>query len=172
MKKYVLSYMCLMLVALCTKAEPMQHNLVVQFCDAETLVFALTEKPIATLRADSLLIATGKFQAAYLRDEICDFYFLQAPRDTSNLSNQTIYISYMNDHIIRIHGVQKGDQIAMYSVGGNLLRTHAMKNDNAYVLHLSSYPRGMYLIQVQYYATAKNLKDYKRQHTISFKIIR
>lgn len=163
MKKYIL---CLILVALCIKAEPMQHNLVMQFCDAETLMFALTEKPVAILRADSLLIATEQFQAAYLRDEICDFYFLQAPDDTNSLPEHTIYIEYLNDHIIRINGVHKGDKATIYNVDGKLLLTQTI-NNNEYILDLNAYARGLYLIQVLY-----KHKDTDKQQVISFKIIR
>lgn len=163
MKKYIL---CLILVALCIKAEPMQHNLVMQFCDAETLMFALTEKPVAILRADSLLIATEQFQAAYLRDEICDFYFLQAPDDTNSLPEHTIYIEYLKDHIIRINGVHKGDKATIYNVDGKLLLTQTI-NNNEYILDLNAYAGGLYLIQVLY-----KHKDTGKQQVISFKIIR
>jgi hypothetical protein len=149
------------------RAEQRFHNLVVKFCNEQTLVFALKEKPIATLHADSLIIQTAQFHASYLRDEICDFYFLQAPKDTTSLPQQTIYITYINDHTIRINGVQKGDNAALYSIDGKLLLTQTI-NNNEYILDLSAYARGLYLIQLIH-----NLNNTSnKQQIISFKIIR
>lgn len=167
MRKWTLLHIIILVLAPTMRAEQRFHNLVVKFCNEQTLVFALKDKPIATLHADSLIIQTAQFHASYLRDEICDFYFLQAPKDTTSLPQQTIYITYINDHTIRINGVQKGDNAALYSIDGKLLLTQ-MINNNKYILELSAYARGLYLIQLIH-----NLNNTSnKQQIISFKIIR
>lgn len=153
------------------RVEARLHNLVVKFCDEQTLVFALKDKPVATLHADSLLMQTAQFEASYLRDEICDMYFLQAPQDTTTLPEGTIYISYINDHTIRIRGVQAGDNIGVYHVDGQLLHTRTIQASE-YILDLSSYTRGIYLIQVLYYPNEAQDKKKTIQQRITFKIIR
>lgn len=167
MRKWTLLHIIILVLAPTMRAEQRFHNLVVKFCNEQTLVFALKDKPIATLHADSLIIQTAQFHASYLRDEICDFYFLQAPKDTTSLPQQTIYITYINDHTIRINGVQKGDNAALYSIDGKLLLTQTI-NNNEYILDLSAYARGLYLIQLIH-----NLNNTSnKQQIISFKIIR
>lgn len=167
MRKWTLLHIIILVLAPTMRAEQRFHNLVVKFCNEQTLVFALKDKPIATLHADSLIIQTAQFHASYLRDEICDFYFLQAPKDTTSLPQQTIYITYINDHTIRINGVQKGDNAALYNIDGKLLLTQTI-NNNEYILDLSAYARGLYLIQLIH-----NLNNTSnKQQIISFKIIR
>ena len=167
MRKWTLLHIIILVLAPTMRAEQRFHNLVVKFCNEQTLVFALKDKPIATLYADSLLMQTVQFQASYLRDEICDFYFLQAPKDTTSLPEQTIYITYINDHTVRINGVQKGDNAALYSIDGKLLLAQTI-NDNECILDLSAYARGLYLIQL-----IRNLNNTSnKQQIISFKIIR
>ena len=167
MRKWTLLHIIILVLAPTMRAEQRFHNWVVKFCNEQTLVFALKDKPIATLHADSLIIQTAQFHASYLRDEICDFYFLQAPKDTTSLPQQTIYITYINDHTIRINGVQKGDNAALYSIDGKLLLTQTI-NNNEYILDLSAYARGLYLIQLIH--NLNNTSD--KQQIISFKIIR
>lgn len=167
MRKWTLLHIIILVLAPTMQAEQRFHNLVVKFCNEQTLVFALKDKPIATLHADSLIMQTAQFHASYLRDEICDFYFLQAPKDTTSLPQQTIYITYINDHTIRINGVQKGDNAALYSIDGKLLLTQTI-NNNEHILDLSAYARGLYLIQLIH-----NLNNTSnKQQIISFKIIR
>lgn len=167
MRKWILLHIIMLILAPTMRAESRLHNLVVKFCNEQTLVFALRDKPVATLHADSLRIQTAQFEASYLRDEICDFYFLQAPKDTTSLPEQTIYITYINDHTVRINGVQKGDKSAVYSMDGKLLLTQTI-NDNECILDLSAYARGLYLIQL-----IRNLNNTSnKQQIISFKIIR
>lgn len=166
MKRWIVLYIIILWLAPAMRAQQCMHNLVVKFCNEQTIVFALKEKPMATLHADSLCMQTEQFQATYLRDEICDFYFLQAPDDTNPLPEQTIYIAYLNDHTIRINGVQKGDKATIYSVDGKLLLAQ-MINNNEYILNLNAYTGGLYLIQVQY-----KHKDTDTEQVISFKIIR
>lgn len=167
MRKWTLIHIIILMLAPTMRAESRLHNLVVKFCNEQTLVFALRDKPVATLHADSLHIQTVQFEASYLRDEICDFYFLQAPKDTTSLPEQTIYITYINDHTIRINGVQKGDNAALYSIDGKLLLTQTI-NNNEYILELSAYARGLYLIQLIHNLNYTSNK----QQIISFKIIR
>lgn len=167
MRKWTLLHIIILVLAPTMRAESRLHNLVVKFCNEQTLVFALRDKPVATLHADSLHIQTALFEASYLRDEIGDFYFLQAPKDTTSLPEQTIYITYINDHIVRINGVQKGDNAALYSMDGKLLLTQTI-NDNECILDLSAYARGLYLIQL-----IRNLNNTSnKQQIISFKVIR
>lgn len=166
MRKWTLLHIIILVLAPTMRAEQRFHNLVVKFCNEQTLVFALKDKPIATLHADSLIIQTAQFHASYLRDEICDFYFLQAPDDTNSLPEHTIYIEYLNDHNIRINGVHKGDKATIYNVDGKLLLTQTI-NNNEYILDLNAYAGGLYLIQVLY-----KHKDTDKQQVISFKIIR
>lgn len=167
MRKWTLIHIIILVLTPTMRAESRLHNLVVKFCNEQTLVFALRDKPVATLHADSLHIQTAQFEASYLRDEICDFYFLQAPKDTTSLPEQTIYITYINDHTVRINGVQKGDNAALYSIDGKLLLTQTI-NNNEYILELSAYARGLYLIQLIHNLNYTSNK----QQIISFKIIR
>ena len=171
MQKWMILHICLLWLSPIMRAEQRLHNLVVKFCNEQTLVFALKDKPVATLHADSLRIQTAQFEASYLRDEICDMYFLQAPQDTTTLPEGTIYISYINDHTIRIHGVQAGDQVSVYHVGGQLLHTRTIRASE-YILDLSTYTRGLYLIQVLYYPNEAQDKKKTIQQRITFKIIR
>ena len=167
MRMWTLIHIIILVLAPTMRAESRLHNLVVKFCNEQTLVFALRDKPVATLYADSLLMQTAQFEASYLRDEICDFYFLQAPKDTTSLPEQTIYITYINDHTVRINGVQKGDNAALYSIDGKLLLAQTI-NDNECILDLRAYARGLYLIQL-----IRNLNNtINKQQIISFKIIR
>lgn len=167
MRKWTLLHIIILVLAPTMRAEQRFHNLVMKFCNEQTIVFTLKDKPIATLYADSLLMQTAQFEASYLRDEICDFYFLQAPKDTTSLPEQTIYITYINDHTVRINGVQKGDNAALYSIDGKLLLAQTI-NDNECILDLRAYARGLYLIQL-----IRNLNNTSnKQQIISFKIIR
>lgn len=167
MRRWIVLHIIILRFAPVVRAEGQLHNLVVKFCNEQTIVFTLKDKPIATLYADSLLMQTAQFEASYLRDEICDFYFLQAPKDTTSLPEQTIYIIYINDHTVRINGVQKGDKSAVYSMDGKLLLTQTI-NDNECILDLSAYARGLYLIQL--ICNLNNTSN--KQQIISFKIIR
>ena len=164
-------HICLLWLSPIMRAEQRWHNLVIKFCDEQTLVFALKDKPIATLHGDSLRLQTAQFEASYLRDEICDMYFLQAPQDTTTLPEGTIYISYINDHTIRIHGVQADNQVSVYHVGGQLLHSRTIRA-NEYILDLSTYTRGIYLIQVLYHPTDTQSQKTHKQQRITFKIIR
>ena len=171
MRKWILLHMIILGLAPVMQAQTRQHNLIIKFCNEQTLIFALKDKPVATLYADSLRIQTVQFEASYLRDEICDFYFLQAPKDTTSLPHQTIYIAYLSDHTIRIHGVQQGDQVSVYHVDGQLLHTRAIQASE-YILDLSAYPRGLYLIQVMHQPNEPQDKKKNNQQRITFKIIR
>lgn len=171
MRKWILLHIMILGLAPTMRAEARLHNLVVKFCNEQTLVFALKDKPVATLHADSLRIQTAQFEASYLRDEICDMYFLQAPQDSTTLPEGTIYISYINDHTIRIHGVQAGDQVSVYHMGGQLLHTRIIQASE-YILDMSAYTRGLYLIQVLYHPNEAQDNKKTTQQRITFKIIR
>ena len=171
MRKWTLLHIIILVLAPTMRAEQRFHNLVVKFCNEQTLVFALKDKPIATLHADSLIMQTAQFHASYLRDEICDFYFLQAPKDTTSLPQQTIYITYINDHTIRICGAQQGDQVSVYHVNGQLLQTRAIQASE-YILDMSAYTQGLYLIQVMRHSNEPQDKKKNNQQRITFKIIR
>ena len=170
MRKWMLLHIFILVLAPTMRAESRLHNLVVKFCNEQTLVFALRDKPVATLHADSLHIQTAQFEVSYLRDEICDMYFLQAPQDTT-LPAQTIYIAYLNDHTIRICGAQQGDQVSVYHVNGQLLHTRAIQASE-YILDMSAYTQGLYLIQVMRHSNEPQDKKKNNQQRITFKIIR
>ena len=161
----------MLILAPTMRAEARLHNLVIKFCNEQTLVFAVKDKPVATLHADSLRIQTAQFEASYLRDEICDMYFLQAPQDSTTLPEGTIYISYINNHTIQINGVHPGDRVSVYHVDGQLLHTRTIQASE-YRLDLSTYTRGLYLIQVLYYPNEAQDKKKTIQQRITFKIIR
>lgn len=171
MRKWILLHIIILILAPTMRAEARLHNLVIKFCNEQTLVFALKDKPVATLHADSLRIQTAQFEASYLRDEICDMYFLQAPQDSTTLPEGTIYISYINNHTIQINGVHPGVQVSVYHVDGQQLYTHAIQASE-YILDLSTYTRGLYLIQVLYYPNEAQDKKKTIQQRITFKIIR
>ena len=171
MRKWILLHIMILGLVPTMRAESRLHNLVVKFCNEQTLVFALKDKPVATLHADSLRIQTAQFEASYLRDEICDMYFLQAPQDSTTLPEGTIYIAYINDHTIQINGVQAGDQVSVYHVDGQLLHTRTIQA-SGYILDLSTYTRGLYLIQVLYHPNEAQDKKKTIQQRITFKIIR
>ena len=72
MRKWTLIHIIILVLAPTMRAELRLHNLVVKFCNEQTIVFTLKDKPIATLHADSLHIQTAQFEASYLRIEMVD----------------------------------------------------------------------------------------------------
>lgn len=160
-RKLLMCITCLSLVSAKLQADEVMALKVVLNDGTETL-FVLPDRPVATLRGDSLLIASESMSVGYLRSDISECSFEQTDTvDTRLPATETnvLRYTYVDNRHVTIEGLEAGCKVAVYDAKGVFLGIQATaENNSELVIDLGELPAGMYMITITNQPTIKIIR--------------
>ena len=159
-KKLLLLLIPLFAIPLAVRADE-QHALIINFDDGSSVAVVLADKPYATFKGDELLVDAATFSATYLRSAIADFHFgWYDPATTSidALPESAVQIVYTDNDKLQVHGIAPTSTVDMYSLNGRRLSVSLIPEADGIAIDLTTYPMGIYLININKIQTFKIIK--------------
>lgn len=144
MKKLLLFIFSLLFIIV--KANEPKTNLVIWIKDGAKVTYALAEKPKITFTKNELIVNTTNVEIKYDLKNILRFsYEGQSANITDLESVNTITI---HDDALVFPSLSVNSTIFVYSIDGTLVLKKTVLMDDEYVLPLSNFNTGLYIVNV------------------------
>ena len=153
---FILILFCLLFVP----AAKGQSELVVQFSDGSTTVYALSQQPVVAFEGVNLVITAGEAKATFARTEVSQFFFRPVGTGIGKLSSGAPErrVRFAAPDLIAVSGIAEGDALRLVTVDG---RTAAATIDRAAGIaniSLAGLPTGVYILKINQTNTIKIFK--------------
>ena len=160
-RKLLICLTCLSLVSTKLMADEVTALKVLLNDGTETL-FVLPDRPVATLRGDSLLIVSERMSVGYLRSDISECSFVKTDVVDTQLPSaeiKSLRYTYVDNRHVSIEGLGAGSVVAVYDAKGvSLSRQTVADCDSNIVIDLEGQPAGMYMITITNQPTIKIIR--------------
>lgn len=153
---FILILFCLLSVP----AAKGQSELVVQFSDGSTTVYALSQQPVVAFEGANLVITAGEAEATFARTEVSQFFFRPVGTGIGKLSSGVPErrVRFAAPDLIAVSDIAEGDALRLVTVDG---RTAAATIDRAAGIaniSLAGLPTGVYILKINQTNTIKIFK--------------
>lgn len=146
--KHLTLVMLLLVGALGASAQQQQKDaMVVETTAGEKVLFFFEEKPEMAFAGDVAEITTTTDKVQYPLEEVKRIYFDEKSGIAQTEADETRF--YFDGNTLRVEGLEVGEQIGLYAVGGALLRSAKADADGRVDLSTESLSTGVYIVKTK-----------------------
>ena len=152
LKKIVtICILCLNFFVLSLQASNEPSILRLEFRSGSISYFELSSKPVLLFDTDSIVIRSSVFSIVmYNYNTIRNVCFVDNTNAVvKNLKDKHINnFQFLDGVNVKVSGLNLSDKICIYSIDGRLLPADIERNSDHAIIHLNSFPKGIYIIKV------------------------
>lgn len=158
--KRKLLHLLIPLLAIPSALRADEHALIISFHDGDPVEVILADKPCATFVGDELWVKSDNFDAEYKRSAITGFHFGWATTTSHGMhAERLMQIIYTDNDRVELRGIAPTSTVSICGIDGRRLSTSPIPTDDGITIDLTTYPAGIYLININNTQTFKITKQ-------------
>ena len=153
-------FILILLGLLTAPAAKAQSELVVQFADGSTTVYALSQQPVVAFEGDNLVITAGDATATFARAGVTQFYFQADGTGIGKATSkgQERLVRFAAPDLIALSGISEDDVLRVVTVDGRMAAANIGRAAGTANISLAGLPTGIYIVQINQTNTIKIFK--------------